>query len=138
MAERITIGSYTSGDAKLITVQDLGQCAPGAVPGDSYVVSGWYQSTTPTRFVFWYRDSGGGWHYWMQSPQFAASGAWAQATWATPAVPAGATALSFGMNIQAAGTLTTDDYSLADSGSTPVSPAVSLTSPGAGATLNGP
>ena len=138
VAERITIGSYTSGDAKLITVQDLGQCAPGAVPGDSYVVSGWYQSTTPTRFVFWYRDSGGGWHYWMQSPQFAASGAWAQATWATPAVPAGATALSFGMNIQAAGTLTTDDYSLADSGSTPVSPAVSLTSPGAGATLNGP
>ena len=136
-AERITIGSYTSGDAKLITVQDLGQCAPGAVPGDSYVASGWYQSTTPTRFVFWYRDSNGGWHYWTQSPQFPASSAWTHAAWATPAVPADATALSFGMNIQAAGTLTTDDYSLVDSGSGPGSPTVSLTSPSAGATLSG-
>jgi len=137
VAESITMSSYTSGDAKLITVQDLGQCAPGAVPGDAYVVSGWYQSTTPTRFVFWYRDATGGWHYWMQSPQFAAPGSWTQAVWATPAVPAGATALSFGMNIQAAGTLTTDDYSLVDTGSGPSSPAVSLTGPSAGSTLAG-
>jgi len=137
VAESVTIGSYTSGDAKLITAQDLGQCAPGAVPGDAYVVSGWYQSTTPTRFVLWYRDATGGWHYWTQSPQFAASSSWTQAVWATPAVPSGATALSFGMNIAAAGTLTTDDYSLADSGGGPSSPTVSLTSPAAGATLAG-
>ena len=137
VAESITIGSYTSGDAKLITVQDLGQCAPGAVPGDLYVLSGWYQSTTPTRFVLWYRDSNGGWHYWTQSPQFTASRAWTQAIWSTPTVPSGATALSFGMNIQAAGTLTTDDYSLADSGGGTTSPTVALTSPGAGATLSG-
>jgi peptidoglycan/xylan/chitin deacetylase (PgdA/CDA1 family) len=138
VAESVTINSYTSGDAKLVTRQDLGECAPQAVAGDSYVASGWYQSTAPTRFVFWYRDTNGGWHYWAQSPQFAASSSWTQATWATPALPADATALSFGMNIQAVGTLTTDDYSLADSGGPPTSPSVSLTSPSPGATLTGP
>ena len=137
VAETVTIGSYTSGDAKLITGQDLGQCAPGAVPGDAYVASGWYQSTIPTRFVFWYRDANGGWHYWTQSPQFAASSSWTQARWATPAVPSNATALSFGMNIQAAGTLSTDDYSLADSGGPPTSPMASLTGPASGTTLTG-
>jgi polysaccharide deacetylase/Big-like domain-containing protein len=137
IGETISISSFTSGDAKLITKQDLGECAPAAVPGDSYVASAWYQSTTPTRFVLWYRDANGGWHYWTQSPQFAASSSWAQATWATPAVPSGATGLSFGMNIAAAGTLTTDDYSLADSGGPPTTPTVSLASPSAGSMLSG-
>jgi peptidoglycan/xylan/chitin deacetylase (PgdA/CDA1 family) len=137
-AETVTISSFTSGDAKLITRQDLGQCAPSAVAGDSYVASGWYQSTSPTRFVFWYRDGNGGWHYWTQGPQFAAASSWTQATWATPAVPAGATALSFGLNIAATGTLTTDDYSLVDAGGPPGIPAVSLSSPAAGSTLSGP
>ena len=136
-AETVTISSFTSGDAKLITKQDLGECAPSAVTGDSYVASGWYQSTLPTRFVLWYRDSNGGWHYWTQSPQFLASSSWAQAVWSTPAVPSGATALSFGMNIAGAGTLTTDDYSLVDSGSGPTAPSVSLASPSAGSTLTG-
>jgi peptidoglycan/xylan/chitin deacetylase (PgdA/CDA1 family) len=136
-AETVTISSFTSGDAKLITKQDLGQCAPSAVAGDSYVASGWYQSTLPTRFVLWYRDANGGWHYWTQSPQFLASSSWAQAVWATQAVPAGATALSFGMNITGAGTLTTDDYSLSDSGGAPSTPTVSLSSPSAGDGLTG-
>jgi peptidoglycan/xylan/chitin deacetylase (PgdA/CDA1 family) len=137
-AETVTISSFTSGDAKLITRQDLGECAPSAVAGDSYVASGWYKSTAPTRFVLWYRDTNGGWHYWTQSPQFLASSSWTQAVWSTPAVPSGATALSFGMNMAGAGTLTTDDYSLVDSGGGPTAPSVSLASPSAGATLTGP
>ena len=60
--------------------------APSAVAGDQYLASGWYKSTAPTRFIFWYRDANGGWHYWTQSPQFAAAGSWTQATWGTPAV----------------------------------------------------
>jgi peptidoglycan/xylan/chitin deacetylase (PgdA/CDA1 family) len=136
-AETVTVSSSSSGDAKLIVKQDLGQCAPSAVAGDSYQGSGWYKSTTPTRFVFWYRDANGGWHYWTQSPQFAAASSWTQATWATPAVPSGATALSFGMNIQAVGTLTTDDYSLINSGGPPSTPSVSITAPSAGDTLTG-
>jgi peptidoglycan/xylan/chitin deacetylase (PgdA/CDA1 family) len=137
VAEQVTISSYTSGDARLITRQDLGQCAPAAVPGDAYSASGWYQSTAPTRFVLWYRDANGGWHYWTQSPQFPASSSWTQARWSTPAVPAAATGLSFGMDIAAAGTLTTDDYALVDSGGPPSTPSVALTRPAAGSTLTG-
>lgn len=137
-AETISVSSFTSGAARLISRQDLGQCAPGAVPGDIYLASGWYKSTTPTRFVAWYRDTQGGWHYWTQSPQFPASSSWTKATWATPAVPAGGTALSFGMDIEAVGSLTTDDYSLVDSGGGPSTPSVSLTGPHAGSTLTGP
>ena len=138
VGETVTMSSYTSGDAKLLIGEDLGQCAPSAVAGDSYLASGWYQSTVPTRFVFSYRDANGGWHSWTKSPQFAAASSWTQATWATPAVPAGATALSFGMDIAAVGTLTTDDYSLSDTGGPPSTPAVSLTGPAAGAALSGP
>jgi Big-like domain-containing protein len=135
--ETVTVSAFTAGDAKLITKQDLGQCAPTVIAGDSYVASGWYKSTVPTRFVFWYRDGNGGWHYWTQSPQFAASSGWSQATWSTAAVPAAATALSYGMDIAGVGTLTTDDYSLADSGGAPTAPTVTLTSPAPGSTLNG-
>jgi peptidoglycan/xylan/chitin deacetylase (PgdA/CDA1 family) len=137
VAETVTMSSYSSGEARLITTQDLGQCTPAAVSGDQYAVSAWYQSTAPAQFAFWYRDASGGWHYWTASPLFPASPGWTQATWGTPAVPSGATALSFGMQIGAAGTLTTDDYSLSDTGGPPVNPTVSVTSPSSGATLAG-
>lgn len=137
-AETITMGSYASGDAKLLTKQDVGQCAPSVVDGDQYVASAWYQSTTPTRFVIYYQDANGGWHYWTQSPALPASASWTLGTWATSAMPAGSTAVSFGLNIAANGTLTTDDYSLTDTGGPPTNPVVSLTGPAAGATLSGP
>ncbi len=135
VAETVTVSSYSSGEARLITTQDLGQCAPAAVSGDHYSASAWYHSTVPTQFAFWYRDTTGGWHYWTASPHFPASSGWTRATWTTPTVPAGATALSFGLQIGAVGTLTTDDYSLIGSASSPASPAVSLTSPSHGVTL---
>jgi peptidoglycan/xylan/chitin deacetylase (PgdA/CDA1 family)/archaellum component FlaF (FlaF/FlaG flagellin family) len=137
VGETITMSSYSNGDAKFLTKQDLGQCAPSVVPGDQYVTSAWYQSTVPTRFAFYYRDNNGGWHYWTQSPQFPASSSWTQATWGTPAIPAGATALSYGMNIAANGTLSLDDFSLVDTAGPPVNPTVSLTAPSSGATLSG-
>jgi peptidoglycan/xylan/chitin deacetylase (PgdA/CDA1 family) len=137
--ETLTMSGFSSGDAKFLIKQDLGQCAPSVVTGDQYVLSAWYQGTAATRFPVYYRDADGGWHYWTQSPQFAASGSWAQATWATPAIPAGATALSFGANIAANGTVSVDDFSLVDSGGPPGSstPSVSLTSPSSGATVSG-
>lgn len=113
VAETVTVSAYSSGHARLITTQDLGQCAPEAVAGDRYSASAWYRSTVPAQLVFWYRDTIGGWHYWAVSPQFPASSGWTRATWDTPAVPPGATALSFGLQIGAVGTLTTDDYFLA-------------------------
>jgi hypothetical protein len=112
VAETVTITASTSGEARLFSRHDLGQCAPSVVAGTSYLAAAWYRGTEPTRFAFWYRDSDGGWHWWTRSPQFPASRSWAQATWATPAVPPGATALSFALDLSAAGSLTTDDYTL--------------------------
>jgi peptidoglycan/xylan/chitin deacetylase (PgdA/CDA1 family) len=138
VGETVTVSSYSNGGAKLIIKEDLGQCAPSVVVGDQYVSSAWYQSTVPTRFAVYYRDANGGWHYWTQSPQFSAASSWTQATWALPPITSGATAVSFGLQITANGTLTTDDYSLSDTGGPPVNPTVSLTAPSSGATLSGP
>jgi peptidoglycan/xylan/chitin deacetylase (PgdA/CDA1 family) len=136
-AETVTMSGYSSGDAKLLIRQDLGECAPSVVDGDQYAVSAWYQSTTPTRFAIYTQQPGGGWEYWMQSPAFSASSNWTQANWATPAIPAGVTAVSFGLIIEANGSLTTDDYSLEDTGGPPTYPTVSLTGPAASTTLGG-
>ena len=100
-------------------------------------MSGWYHSTAPVRFDVFYRDPDGGWHYWTQSPQFSASSDWTQAVWGTPAVPANFAALSFGLQLEATGTLAVDDYSLVDSGGPPANPAVSFTSPTSGAIVRG-
>jgi peptidoglycan/xylan/chitin deacetylase (PgdA/CDA1 family) len=54
-AERLTITSYTSGDAKLLQQFDLGSCALPVQPGRSYVLSSWYKSTARTQFTAYYR-----------------------------------------------------------------------------------
>jgi Bacterial Ig domain len=110
--ENVTISAYTSGDRKLITAQGTNACSPRVTPGTAYTLGGSYQSSQPTRIVVYYQNSSGTWTYWTQSPAFAAASTWAQATWTTPAVPAGATALSFGLNLAAAGSLTTTGYTM--------------------------
>ena len=134
-AENVTISAYTSGDRKLVTAQNTTACSPRVTPGSTYTLGGWYQSTQPTHVSVYYLNASGSWVYWTQSPAFPASSTWNQAAWTTPAVPAGATALSFGLNITAAGSLTTDDYTM--TAGAPASPTVSLTGPAAGATLSG-
>ena len=111
-AENVTITAYTSGDRKLVTSQAAGACSPRVNAGGTYNLGGWYESNQPVHIVAYYLNSSGSWVYWTQSPQFAASSGWAHATWTTPAVPAGATALSFGINLAAVGSLTTDDYTM--------------------------
>ncbi len=44
------------------------------------------------------------------------SSSWTQFSYTTPAVPAGATAVSFGLSLFTVGNLTTDDYSLLGAG----------------------
>lgn len=117
--ERVDISNYTSGDRKLVMTQDLGECTPTVTPGHRQALSAWYKSTSPTQFVAYYRDAIGKWSYWTSGPSFAAASAWTKASWTTPAVPAGATALSFGLNLAAVGSLTTDDYALNDAGLAP-------------------
>jgi hypothetical protein len=111
-AEQVTISSRTSGDRKLVTKQDAGTCAPAVVAGRTYTVSTWYTSDVAVPFVVYYRNASGSWVYWQTSPAQPASNSWRMATWTTPALPAGATNISFGLALTAVGTLTTDDYGL--------------------------
>src|ERR1019366_2876719 len=79
--ETISMSGLTSGDAKLLTTQDLGQCAPATVTGDSYQLSVWYKSTVPVFLTVYGRAANDTWSYWTQSPTFPASAGWTQATW---------------------------------------------------------
>ena len=114
VAETITTSGYVDGDAKLMPTFDTGGCSPSAIAGHTYQLGAWYKSTGNTQFEVYYRTAAGGFVYWTSSPYFAASATYAQALWTTPALPAGATGISFGLNIFANGTVTTDDYSFVD------------------------
>jgi hypothetical protein len=112
-AQSLTISSYTSGSRALVVSQRTVGCAPRVSPGSTYTLGGWYQSDHPIRLVVYYQRTDGVWAYWTQSPFFPASnGVWAQASWTPPAMPADATAVSFGLSLPSAGTLLTDDYTM--------------------------
>jgi hypothetical protein len=122
-AETLSISSLTNGDRKLVSAQDAGTCAVGATPGHTYTVNGWYKVPSgfggqPLIFAY-YRNSAGSWVYWAQSAKFATASSWTQATWSTPAVPAGATAISLGMGLNAIGSVTMDDFTLYDNAPPP-------------------
>jgi peptidoglycan/xylan/chitin deacetylase (PgdA/CDA1 family) len=110
-SQNLTITNYSSGDAKLLPTLDQGACTPTVVPGNTYNLSVQYESTAVSQFALYYRTTFGNWVYWTSSPWFAASSTWATATFTTPAVPAGANGVSFGLALIANGSLTTDDYS---------------------------
>ena len=118
-AVQLTVSNYVDGDAKLVPSLDLGECAPTVTAGTAYTIGEWYTSTAPTQFALYYRTANGSWNYWTSSPWFASSAAYAQASWVTPAMPANATALSFGLNLFSNGTLTTDDMSMIAPGAAP-------------------
>ena len=110
-SENVTITGYSSGDAKLVPTLDQGACTPTVVPGNTYNLSVQYESTADTQFALYYRTTFGNWVYWTSGPWLAASPTWATATFTTPAVPAGANGVSFGLALIANGQVTTDDYS---------------------------
>jgi peptidoglycan/xylan/chitin deacetylase (PgdA/CDA1 family) len=114
--ELMSVTAYTDGDRKLVSTQDTGTCAAPAVAGRTYTATAWYKSTAQPIIFAYYRSSAGVWTYWAQSPRFASASGWTQATWTTPAVPAGATLLSVGMGLNTAGSVTTDDYGLFGNG----------------------
>ena len=84
--------------------------APAASAGHTYVLSAWYESTAVTQFVVYYLAANGTWTYLTSSPWLAATASWTQASWTTPALPAGASRVAFGLSLFSAGSLTTDDY----------------------------
>jgi hypothetical protein len=111
--ERVMMTSRTNGDAKLMTLMDLGECSSQVGNGRSYELSAWYKSNVDVFFTLHKRDAIGEWSYWTQSPRFAPASRWTRATWISP-TPADAVALSFGLTIDNVGTMTTDDYGFAD------------------------
>ncbi len=115
-AEEVTISEFTGGDRKLVSVLDAGTanggCAPSVDPDNSYRLGSWYRSTAETRFVVFLRDSAGAWRYWRTGPWINSSPGWSEASYETGRLPAGTTALSFGLALSTVGTLATDDYSM--------------------------
>jgi peptidoglycan/xylan/chitin deacetylase (PgdA/CDA1 family) len=133
-AERIDISSYTDGSRRLVVKQDLGQCAIAVAADHSYTLSAWVKGTASSRLTAFYRDAAGTWVTWANGPLTAASAAYSQLVWTTPPVPVGATHLSFGVSLAAAGTITVDDHTVA---ADTAAPSVSLTAPVAGSTVAG-
>ena len=112
-AEVISLTQRKSGTAQIVPTMDLGACAPAAAAGHPYTLGAWYKSSGPVVFNTYYRMATGRWAFWASSPPLAASRGWTQGTWTTPAVPARATAVSFGLALRSDGTLATTRYSLA-------------------------
>jgi peptidoglycan/xylan/chitin deacetylase (PgdA/CDA1 family) len=110
--ETVRMTKWKSGDAKLLQGMDLGMCAPPVNAGRSYTLGAWYKSTRSTQFEAYYRTSVGNWVYWVTAPALPATATWKNATWTTPPVPAGATAVSFGLTADSAATVTTTGYSI--------------------------
>ncbi|MGO4491925.1 polysaccharide deacetylase family protein [Arthrobacter sp. 2YAF22_2] len=116
IARRLDVSGYKSGDAKLLPTLDLGECSPSVVAGHAYAISAWYTSTGPTQFELYYRNKAGIWTYWTASPWFTPTPGYQEARWTTPAVPADAVGVSFGLNLFSNGELATDDYEMLDAG----------------------
>ena len=91
-AQRARISSYSSGDRRLVVLQDTGTCAPAATPGRACRVSGWYKTDSRAAFVATYRTSSGTWVTWTAGPDLTPSAmVYRRGEWVTPPLPAGAT-----------------------------------------------
>jgi hypothetical protein len=123
LAARVDVTNWTSGDRKLVLTQRDSEQShlARAVPGHSYSMWAWYKGTWPylgasatkVSFATYYRNAAGTWVYWQSSPLLAPTSGWTLASFTSAALPAGASAISFGLAIHGPGTLTTDDYALA-------------------------
>ena len=81
--------------------------------GRSYTLGLWFKSTAALQLTTSYRSSTGTWVSWVTSPSAPASSSWTQLSFRTPAIPAGATAVSFGVTVASNATVTLDDWSIA-------------------------
>ena len=70
-------------------------------------------SPTKVSIATYYRNAAGAWVYCQSSPLLAPTSSWTLASLSSAPLPAGATAISFGLTIAGTGSLTTDDYALA-------------------------
>ena len=123
IAQRIDVTSLVSGARRLVTRQDLGTCAPNAVPGHRYRVTAAYHATVQPHFTIYYRTAAGAWVFFAQGPALPASASYVHGAYTTQPLPAGATAISVGLSILNVGSLTVDAFTLVDTTPTPNSDA---------------
>jgi len=120
VGQGLSVSSWTSGDRKLVIKQDAtgNTCAPVGRPGHLYQPTVWYKGSwsgsAHVNIVTYYRDLNGVWRVWTTGPNVAARSTMGKATLTTSALPAGATAVSFGLALVGVGQLSTDDYGLLD------------------------
>ena len=134
-AIQLDISKLDSGDRKLLTAFNDG-CSPQVSAGHQYTVDVWYKSDSrPVFFAFRPNLSGGGWSYWVQSPQLPPAADWTHAEWTTPVIPNGTSLLSVGLGLRVTGSLVMDDFSMVDaagsSGSDTTSPSTAISCNGA-------
>jgi large repetitive protein len=121
-AERVDATGYGDGADVLGTFDDMGYCTPTVVPGRQYRLTTWYKSSGPVRFTVNLRkdDFSSPFPWWTESPSFPASATWRQASWVTPAIPAGNNGMLFGLMNTGNGSMTVDDIGIFDA--TPATP----------------
>jgi hypothetical protein len=122
-AEDVTITGYSSGGQGLLVRMGTTNCGPPVVSGHSYTLASWYRSSAHSQFTTFYRDASGSWVPWVSGPSLPVANGWARASYVTPALPLGATEVSFGISAESLGTVTTDDYTLIESASAVPPPA---------------
>jgi hypothetical protein len=115
-ALQIQISQISSGARRLVSKQDLGDCAPAAVVGHRYRVSAWVKSQGLVKLIAYTRDASGAWSYWDQSPDQPVNDQYRLAEWITPSVPPGALGLSVGVTLESRGSVTMDQIGLVDLG----------------------
>jgi hypothetical protein len=121
-AAQIELPAGMVGSPRLMSLQDLGYCAPPAAPGDVFSFSFYYQSSDAVAPVAYYRIANGWWKTLATGPSLPASAAWTQSQWTVPAMPADGTAISVGVGLVGTGTLAIDDLYLRNTTSPPPPP----------------
>jgi hypothetical protein len=111
-AQTVAITSFTSGGRRLVSAQDSGSCAPAVTPGLRYTMTAHYKATIQPRFSVYYRNASGSWVWFAESAPLPTASSYATATYTTPTMPSGATAISIGLSIFGTGSLTSDSYTL--------------------------
>jgi peptidoglycan/xylan/chitin deacetylase (PgdA/CDA1 family) len=122
-AATTAISDWTSGTADWVIVMrgagtsssDTYTPTADAEPGHSYNFWTEYTGTATGSIgiVAYYRDASDNWDYWTSSYAVANSpGVWNLAWYTSPPLPAGATAVSFGLSVSGNGSVSTDDYAM--------------------------
>lgn len=120
VAERVDVSNWAAGDRKLVLTQrgsEKNACLAAVTPGQNLGFWVWYKGTwgssTKVSIATYYQNASGVWTYWQASPLYPSTSKWNLAYFKSAAIPAGATAVSYGMAISGNGSLTTDDYTMA-------------------------